>query len=876
LPSETSLTSLGARLARLRHFADRPAYFWKEGVRWRRRTYAALHDRIGACAQRLAREGVDAPVLIQGPGHPAWVEALAGVLLAGGVAVPLEESAPDAFREEVARRCKSRLLVAPAGISPPPGCRRIEWDSWGDAVVDFSPAWADPPGDRTAEIVFTSGTTGQPRGVVLTHRNLASDFAPIERAFERWEPWIRPLGPLPFLTTLPLAHMFGQAMNVFLPLFMGLSVAFVPPRPAEVREAARRLGAWGLFSVPRLLDLLGLEVRSLLRDAGVLEKIQKRQARFDRWPFIFQAFLFPRVAGIFGPRFRLLVSGGAPLSEEVQRFWESFGYLVIQGYGLTETAPIVSISNPFDRRGGGVGRPLAIQEVSLGREGEILVRGPNVTQGYFGEEAARDAEGWLRTGDVGELDPEGRLRIRGRLKDVIVTPEGENVFPADVEAALRPAEGVREACVVGISEGVAEHVHAVLLMEKSCSAEAAVVAANERLQPRQRIRDFTVWSGSDFPRTSTGKVKKGLVREEVLRRAQGGEGSGDAFGLNAEVRRLVAQVARSRMERLGEGTLLAEALGLSSLDLVELGVRLEERFGVVLADEALASATVGELERAVGEAAGREPARPEGHPASQTSQTPGAAAPILSEKSSRQRLGALRMPRWTRVPPFHQLRRLLEEAVFRPIVLLQARPEVAGLERLGSADPPYLFVCNHRSYLDTGLFKAILPRPLRGRIAPAMTTRHHRVFFGETGGSRARYALESIQVRLVELLFGAWPLPETAGFRRSLGYAGELADAGFSLLVFPEGRHVPAGGLAPFRGGIGILARELRATVVPAWVEGTARVLPDGARWMRRGRTRLVLGEPLRIDPDADPAETTRRLEMAVRRLEDSGSGPPG
>jgi long-chain acyl-CoA synthetase len=864
------LTSLGARLARLRRFADRPAYFWKDGVRWRRRTYACLHDRMVSCAATLAREGLDAPVLIQGPGHPSWVEALAGILLAGGVAVPLEESAPDSFREEVARRCKSRLLVAPAGVSPPPGCRRIEWDSWGDPDAASSPSWADPPGDSTAEIVFTSGTTGQPRGVVLTHRNLASDFAPIERAFERRERWIRPLGTLPFLTTLPLSHMFGQAMNVFLPLFMGLSVAFVPPRPAEVREAARRLGAWGLFTVPRLLDLLGLEVRRLLREEGALEKIQKRQARFERWPFMIQALLFPRLAGIFGRRFRLLVSGGAPLAEEVQRFWESLGYLVIQGYGLTETAPIVSISNPFDRRPGGVGRPLGIQEVSLGAEGEILVRGPNVTQGYFGEAAARNPDGWLRTGDVGELDPEGRLRIRGRLKDVIVTPEGENVFPADVEAAFRPSEGVREACVLGVSEGAAEHVHAVLLMEQGCHAEEAVVAANERLQPRQRVRDFTVWAGSDFPRTSTGKVKKGLVREEALRRAPGGQGAGGAFGLTAEVRRLVAQVARSRMERLEEGTLLVEALGLSSLDLVELGVRLEERFGVVLADAALASATVGDLERAVRQAAGRVPVRPEGDRVSEAAH---AEAPLSSAKPSPPRPGALRMPRWARVSPFHQFRRLLEEAVFRPIVLLQARPEVVGLERLGSADPPYLFVCNHRSYLDTGLFKATLPRLLRGRIAPAMTTRHHRVFFGETGGGRTRYALESMQVRLVELLFGAWPLPETAGFRQSLGYAGELADAGFSLLVFPEGRHVPEGGLAPFRGGIGILARELRAPVVPAWVEGTARVLPDGARWMRRGRTRLVLGEPLCIDPAADPAETTRRLEKAVRELEDWESG---
>jgi len=225
------------------------------------------------------------------------------------------------------------------------------------------------------------------------------------------------------------------------------------------------------------------------------------------------------------------------------------------------------------------------------------------------------------------------------------------------------------------------------------------------------------------------------------------------------------------------------------------------------------------------------------------------------------------MPRWARRAPAHLLRRLLEEALYRPVVLIQARPEVLGLEHLRKADPPYLFVCNHQSHLDAGLFKTALPLRLRGRIAPAMTTRHHRVFFGETPGGALRYLKEWIQVRLVEWLFGAWPLPETAAFRRSLDYAGELADAGWSLLIFPEGRHVGEGTLSSFRRGIGIFARDLRAPVVPALVEGTARVLPEGARWLRSGRTRLVLGEPLLVDPEADPDETAKRLEEAVRKL---------
>jgi len=868
-------TGLHARLERLRRYEDRPAYLWKEGVRWRSRTYATLHGRILSCASLLAREGIapGAPVLIQGPGHPAWVEALLGTFLSGGVAVPLDESSPAAFRDEVARRTGSRLLIAPPGIPPPPGCRRIDFGAWPDAAA-ASQAFdaADPGGDRTAEVVFTSGTTGDPRGVVLTHANLASDFAPIERGFLKRESLIRPLGAMRFLTTLPLSHMFGQAMNVFLPLYMGLAVVFVQPRPREILGAARRTRAWGLFTVPRLLDLLGHEVRRVLREEGNLEAMERRQERLARWPFYLQSLLFWRIQRIFGARFRLLVSGGAPLPEGVQRFWERSGYLVVQGYGLTETAPIVSISNPFERRAGSVGRPMGIQEVILGEGNEVLVRGPNVTRGYFGTDASAGPPGWFRTGDVGELDTEGRLRIRGRLKDLIVTPEGEKVYPEDVEPAFARLPGVLEACVLGVSDGGGERVHAVLLMEAGADPEEAVRAANERLQPRQRIRDYTVWGDEDLPRTSTGKVRKGVVRERILAgREKAGEAGPAPSGVPESLRRLVARVAGTIPERIDEKTRLVETLGLASLDLVELAGAVEEEFGVVLPDEILASATVGDLQRAVREIQSGGPAGPGTE--KETSGFPGTGAgagespPEPAHPGPRPGPGKLRMPRWARSAPVHLLRRLLEEALYRPVVLFQAKPEVIGLEHLRKTDPPYLFVCNHRSHLDTGLFKTVLPRHLRGRIAPAMTTRYHRVFFGEIPGGALRYLKEWIQVRLVEWLFCAWPLPETAAFRRSLDYAGELADAGWSLLIFPEGRHVSEGTLGSFRRGIGIFARDLRVPVVPACVEGTALVLPEGARWLRYGRTRLVLGEPFLVDPEADPYETAKRLEEAVRKL---------
>lgn len=892
---------------------SRTAFIWRDGVRWRRRSREQLRRRILACAARLQAAGLRRGdhVLIQGPDGADWVETLLGTLVAGGVAVPIEISSDGTFMEKVARASGARLMVAPAGTIPPAGVGMVPLGQWGNGRIEprgvagqTAPPgvgagprseWIAPaPGDR-AEVLFTSGTTGDPKGVVLTHANIVSDFAPLEHVYHRYARFIDRAGELRFVTTLPLSHMFGQAINVFLPLAMGLTVVFVPARPRDVLEAARLHKAWGLFSVPRLIDLLADEIRRTLRQEGRLESIERRARQSERWPFYLQALLFPRVRRQFGWRFRLIVSGGAPLPAPVQQFWERFGYLIIQGYGLTETAPIVAVSNPFERRAGSVGKPLGNQEVRLGPGGEVQVRGPNVTPGYLNSGTAHaDADGWFATGDVGEFDPHGHLIIRGRLKDVIVTAEGENVYPADVEAAFDGIPGVREVVVIGHSSPKGDTVHAVLILEPGIDPQAAVGAANGRLQPKQRVRGFTVWQENDFPRTPTGKVRKIALlaalaaAETPAGQAAAGALTGSSAGSGAPgpaatsttpaaFRRILADIARVPATDLKDGTRLVEGLGLGSLDLVELTVAIEEELGVGLPEETLATATVGVLERAIVAALAGDPP-PIGMSSVGRTSIPGppsAAASRLNgaDLTAPGRRGVLRMPRWIRGRIARASRRLLEETAYRLVVHVFGRPEVRGLEHLQSVRPPYLFVANHHSYFDTGLFKGCLPRPLRGRIAPAMTTRYHRVYFGETEGGRLRYWKEWFQVKLVEFLFFTWPLPETAGVRSSLFYAGELADAGDSLLIFPEGRHVPEGTIEPFRKGIGIFARELRLPVVPAFIEGTGRVLPDDAYIPKFGRTTLVLGPPIDIPPDLDAGEATARIEAAVRALrQNSGS----
>jgi long-chain acyl-CoA synthetase len=557
--------------------------------------------------------------------------------------------------------------------------------------------------------------------------------------------------------------------------------------------------------------------------------------------------------------------------------------------------------------------------VRLGPDGEIQVRGANVTAGYYGHEGAGGRggatergpdDGWFGTGDIGEIDAEGRIAIKGRIKDVIVTPEGENVYASDVEAAFHGLPGVRDAAVFGVPHATGEHVHAALLLDPGADAAEIVRAANARLLPKQKVRDWTVWPEADLPRTSTGKVKRAALRAEVIS-GSGGEGAPGGAGRAAapaaakDVRRLIARVARQQEDRIQEGARLVEDLGLASLDLVEVAAAFEQEFGLTLPEDRMATVTVGELEAIARDALAGAPTAaattdarpaadaPQGSGALQVSETPpGSSVPqgsgarqattepatdgVAQATGAVRVRGSLRMPRWARSWPAHFNRRWIEVGLQRPIVYVYGRPEIEGRERLARARPPYLFVANHHSYFDTALLRSTLPLAVRGRIAPAMTTRYHRVFFGEAPGTLGRSLVESLQARLTAFFFNAFPLPETAGFRRSLVYAGELMDAGFSILIFPEGRHIPEGTMDRFRGGIGVFARELRAPIVPVHLSGTHFVLPDERYWPHFARTRIVYGEPLEVPPDADPQEITRRLEAAVRDLNPDFVGAQG
>jgi long-chain acyl-CoA synthetase len=588
--------------------------------------------------------------------------------------------------------------------------------------------------------------------------------------------------------------------------------------------------------VPKILDVLKDHVgRAFAAEfADVARRLQpsvNKEHVARRW------WRYRKIHRAFGPKFWSFVVGAAPLDAALETFWGELGFVVIQGYGLTETAPIVTLNHPFGTKKGSVGKAIAGVEVKVADDGEILVRGDNVTKGYFNadEENARAFEdGWFHTGDIGEIGEDRQLYIRGRKKEMIVTPEGLNVFPEDVERVLNVIPGVRDSAVVGMPIGSEERVHAVLVLEPGIDAEAVVRQANTQLDDHQKIRRALLWPETELPRTDgTRKLKRAAIREWAK--------SGVAPRLVRQgTDALAALVAKyAGRENLSPHTTLQE-LGLSSLDRVELMVALEDTFQTRIDEGAFAGAQdLGQLRTLVERASSS--AAPPGEPVD--------------------------FPVWARGAAARAFRRANLATWILPLARVFAWTRVEGLEHLRDLEGPVIFASNHQSFMDGPVIMASLPPRWRYRLSPAMAKEMFSAhFFPKEHGALARFT-NSLNYYLAVLLFNAFPLPQReAGARQTLRYIGELLADRHSLLIFPEGRRSESGAIDAFRPGIGMIASKLGAQVVPVRIDGLQHVLRVGWHMARPGRVRVAFGAPLRLVGE-DYQALTQKVEAAVRAL---------
>ena len=812
---------------------------YDDGYRQHRHTYKDVALAAQGFATRLTKFDVRKGdrVVFWGENRPEWIVCYWGCLLAGVVVVPIDYRSSIDFVLQVKGIVNARLILMGNEVSPFPVDSNLgKTITWKFSDIDWhqSGQWPQIPiaSDDIAQIIFTSGATAEPKGVVIRHRNIMANIVPVEREVKKYSAYAWPFNPIRFLNLLPLSHMFGQSMATSVPPMLKGTVIFTRSlNPQDLIELIKTERISVLVCVPKMLEVLREYILRKWPEAS--DPPPTNFGILRRW------WRYRRVHSAFGNKFWAFVVGAAPLPAELETFWRELSFAVIQGYGLTETAPIVTLNHPFKTSQGSVGTPIGGVEVRIAEDGEILVRGANVTSGYYNpsktqqsSEPALDDEGWLHTGDIGERDTAGRLFIKGRKKEMIVTAAGLNVFPEDVEHVLNKLPGVKDSAVISVPHDTEEWVHAVLLLSPGSDLDQTIRQANLLLQDHQRIRGASTWPGEALPRTEgTGKLKRRKIRTSVL----SGQRPDNVKHANT-VDAVISQFSQG--SSVQETTTLKE-LGLSSLERVELMVALEDRFQTRIDEARFAqSETIADLKQLVNQ---------------------------LPPKNSAPE--PVEFPSWNRSLPFCGLRRLSLSTWILPLTKLFAHIQVDGLEHLRQIKGPVVFASNHQSHMDVPVILAALPGNWRAQIATAMAKEFFKAHFFPSEHTWRERMTNSLNYYLAAFYFNAFPLPQReAGARQTLKYIGELLGEGWSVLLFPEGVRSENEEIKKFRGGIGMIASRLDVPVIPIRISGINQVLHPKWKMARPGTVRVTFGRPLFLRGDNYAALATD-VETTVRAL---------
>jgi long-chain acyl-CoA synthetase len=816
-------------------------------------TFEDVRHRSTVVAARLAAAGVARGdrVALAGTNHPDWAIAYIGVVRAGAVAVPVDPGLDAAGWEAVASEAGIRAIVVDEGV-------RARGDALGrDDLTrfDLHEVTEDDPGLRApavdveptdvASIIFTSGTTGRPKGVKLTHANFTSLVAALA-----------PIFPLSngdvVLSVLPLHHTFEFTCGLLLPLSRGSRVVYVGEVSGErVTAGLRASRATAMVGVPALWQLLERRILSEVDALGPLARTAFDVAgEVNRWlasslGVDVGGVLFGQVHDKLGGQIRWLISGGAPLPKGTIERFRGLGLPLAQGYGLTEAAPVLTVSRPGKRLEPGVGKALPGVELRIDNPdeqgvGEVVARGPNVMVGYTDDDATRDvidAEGWLHTGDLGRVDRKGRLEIVGRIKDVVITQTGENVYPDDVERRLGRVPHVAELAIVGVQIRGSERLGCLAVAEgegdratRNELARTSLRAAIDELPPALRPSVVHLFE-APLPRTPTRKVIRGDVRSILTRLALATASVASSTADGTVARAAIAAAAGVELDAVQPHTTLDGDLGFDSLMRTELLEALETRFGALDPQRLQVCVTVAEVDDLVRSVASGARSAPV------PDATGGASLPVVLPEAVQQAGRAI----------IGRLQDLFYGEVMKPRVV-------------GAGNVPHnrnvIVVANHGSHLDMGLVRHALGQ--YGEDLVCLAAQDY--FFG----GDARRAFFENMTNLV-------PIDRKASLRQAIRQAGEVIGRGRTVLIFPEGTRSAAGEVQEFKPLVGHLALSHGVDILPVFLGGTHAAMPKGALLPTRRELLARIGPPLcvadlrRLTAQMTPADAAREVARLAR-----------
>ncbi len=808
---------------------NKTALTMKMGYRTVSLTYQDVYDLSFNIACFLEKQGLQKgdKVLILAPNSPYWICVWWGCLLGGYIPVPLNVQSTGEMVKKIAEQTDAKIIFKHLHFKQelPPGLKSYDIEFVKEMVVGIDCSnfkKTEAKENDLVELMYTSGTTGDPKGVMLTHKNIVSNLEAINK--------VAPLQKTDkFLSILPLSHIFEQIIGFLLPFSKGLPIIY-SHSPLAIKGLLKEYQITIMAGVPEFLRTVMMKIEVKAEEEGKKKIFDKLMALSGRIKAKFiQRLLFRSVLKKFGGKLHTVISGGAPLDPELEKKWDALGIYLLQGYGLTETSPVVTTNTYNDHRLGSVGKILPGVEIKITADKEILVHGPNVFQGYYNNEQKTKEvftdDGWFQTGDIGELGDDEFLYIKGRKKYMIKGPGAQNVYPEDIELELNKISGVKDSCVVGLEKsGGKVEIHATLLGEIK-DPENIIEEANQKLASYQQINGWSVWPEEDFPRSATRKVK----REEVIKWLKQKTTTPSTMQVpegKTPLMHLLAEITDHAVSEISAQTRIVSELNLNSLLRIELVSRIEEKFRITIEEAKIDSAMrVSDLEEII--------------------------------KKGGQVKEAMSLKQW----PMSQLaiwqRITVHWLLIFPLARLFVKLKIEGRENLESLTLPAIFMPNHISYLDSLVLLMALPFRIRKRIAFAAAKDVVYEYYKSIAG-------------MIELWFNSFPFPrqENEDIRAGLDYMGRMLDKNFSVVVFPEGKVGLSGELQPLKRGAGLIAVEMDSLIVPVKIEGTNTIMPLGKIIpRRRGEVIITFGKPIKFGRRDSYTQSTEKIEQALRDI---------
>lgn len=816
-------------------YNDRIAYEIKRGFRTQRFTFLEVYSLALKTATFLHKKGVKKgdKIAIWASNMPEYPILYFGCWLLGVVAVPIDVRTTKETVKVFLTKAKCSLGFK--GKFIPESFKGLVKESFCledlvDLVKNLSPSatFEVEPHDL-AEIAFTSGTTGTPKGVMLTHGNFLSDVKALTRVFPFKKEYRA-------LSLLPLSHAFEQVVD-FLALFKtGIKVTYLERiNRLTIINGLKKGKISSVALVPQALQLLMSGIENEVERQQKQKLWQMLNRISPRLPIWVRRLLFKSLHHKLGGHLIFFGCGSAPLNLRLAKKWENLGIEIFEGYGATETTAVLTINAPLVKRLGCVGKVLPGIKLRLDEKTrEILAKGPTISPGYFqDQEKTKEAfvvypdkgGSWYKTGDIGEFDRDGFLYITGREAFRIVLSSGQKVYPEDIEKKLNRHLLVGEACVVGAKREDGEVVYAFVITKHANKLDKIIKDVNAELSSHEQILEYSLWEGEDFPRTPLLKIDRKKVLERVGLKKEREQNIG-VKTYNA-LTNIIAQIARVERSKIKGKATLSTDLKLDSLSRVELVSRIEEELAVSIDELKIGpQTTVEDIEKLIKE------------------------APLTTMENQYHRFIFSK--------PFTLLRLLLQEILVFPLFRLFVSLKVQGKEHIKNLKGPVIYYFNHIGIYDGLQVLRILPRTIREKLAIPVSI----------------HIWKDYRWMFVETFAGAFPFDKEKKIKASLELLGEFLDNGYSILMSPEGTFSKDGRLLEFKEGAGFMAVGMGVPVVPIKIDPSYREIfpPMNGRLVenlpkKREQVRVTIGKPIFFPKDTAYTEATRRMRNVMEEL---------